>query len=46
MKRSDSPKNQSFRREIILAFLLVFLTLASGFLIQVLLQIQANRRTE
>ena len=46
MKRSDSPKNKSFRTEIILTVLLVVLTIASGFLIQVLLQIQANRRAE
>ena len=46
MKRSDSPKSKSFRTEIILTVLLVVLTIASGFLIQVLLQIQANRRAE
>ena len=46
MKRSDSSKNKSFRTEIILTVLLVVLTIASGFLIQVLLQIQANRRAE
>ena len=46
MKRSDSPIDKSFRTEIILTVLLVVLTIASGFLIQVLLQIQANRRAE
>ena len=46
MKRSDPPKNKSFRTEIILTVLLVVLTIASGFLIQVLLQIQENRRAE
>ena len=46
MRSSDSPKSHSFRWEVILAFLLVLLTIASGFLIQVLLQIQANRRAE
>ena len=30
MKRSDSPKNKSFRTEIILTVLLVVLTIASG----------------
>ena len=46
MRSSDYPKNRSFRKEVILALLLVVLTIASGFLIQVLLQIQANRRAE
>lgn len=46
MKRSEPPKNKSFRTEIILTVLLVVLTIASGFLIQVLLQIQENRRAE
>ena len=46
MKRSDPPKNKSFRTEIILTVLLVVLTIASGFLIQLLLQIQENRRAE
>ena len=46
MRSSDLQKNHTFRKEVILALLLVILTLASGFLIQVLLQIQANRRAE
>ena len=46
MKSSDPPKNKSFRTEIILTVLLVVLTIASGFLIQFLLQIQENRRAE
>ena len=35
-----------FRRELLFALLLILLTLASGFLIQMLLQIQAVRRAE
>ena len=46
MKHSDSVSGKSFRREVLLAFLLVVLTLALGSGIQVLLQIQANRRAE
>ena len=46
MRSSDLPKNHTFRKEVILALLLVILTLASGFLILMLLQIQANRRAE
>ena len=46
MKHSDSKPKNTFRGEVILALALVLLTLASGFLIQVLLQLQANRRAE
>ena len=46
MKHSDSRTTDSFHKEVLLALLLVILTLASGFAIQVLLQIQDNRRAE
>ena len=46
MKHSDPKLTNSFRTEVLLALLLVVLTVASGFAIQVLLQIQENRRAE
>ena len=46
MRPSDAAHKNTFLRELLIALLLVALTLASGFGIQVLLQIQANRRAE